>query len=79
MGSQRVLESQEHKMVFGSGFSDLTQRKSFLVLISREKVPDSSQQAYFNLTLIEHLLCVSNHEKYLIPDLSVLTVKLNRG
>ena len=51
-------------MVFGSGFSDLTQRKS-LVLISREKVSDSSQQLILKLTLIEHLLCVSNHEKHL--------------
>ena len=65
VGSEGVLESQEHKMMFGSGFSNLTQRKSFWVLISREKVPDSSQQAYFNLTLIEHLLCVSNHENHL--------------
>ena len=50
VGSEGVLESQEHKMVFGSGFSDLTQRKS-LVLLSREKVSDSSQQAYFKINI----------------------------
>ena len=66
MGNERILvRTPEHKMMFGSGFSDLTQRKSFFFLILRKKVPDLPNKLILKLTLTEHLLCVSNHEKHL--------------
>ena len=64
-----------------SGFSDLSQRKSSLVLIPKEKNfdPISSQQVFLKLALIEHLLCVSDHVKHFACMISVFsTIKLNR-
>ena len=64
-----------------SEFSDISQKKSSLVLIFRENNfdPISSQQVFFKLALIEHLLCVSHHVKHFACMISVFsTIKLNR-